>query len=483
MAVQGAYTACDLQKAACLQRTGGKTHAETLRLALEMSRLAYDMEISPWLNAGWVDVSFQVDDLLLTDFKNRKACEQAAAKARSKLDKLDPISQYRGFKRQKEALDTCKAVVFSHPLEHGRYSIAIAFTGTTRRLYEWLSNLHVEEEEGFHAGFLKLTKRFEENAGRILFPEIARATGVQKLSLADILQQMRDGSGRYSLFVTGHSQGAALTQIYIYRLLQSGVPSDSVQGVGFASPSVAAQRSVHLAADYPVTNIINADDAVARIGGRMHIGMCRVLPVTQEFRRACYGPRADSQIMADTLQLCHGVRSTEEALLFGVALTDALSIQPEDVSEEILSSVLPGYLPEMLSQHLTGYARRAVKALGRRLRAKCEKVAGLIREDLLLSMRAKVDAIFVRYGPKTGVAMIFEVMLSPHALADQSQQKAYQAIVTEFEKQLVSCIWIYTDDPGWDQRLNGERKGRMQRASYDRFHPLSTQRRRSREDT
>lgn len=482
MTKQGAYTACDLQNAACLQKTKGKTRPETLKMALELSRLAYDMEIAPFLDTGWTDASFQVDDLLLTDFKSRKACEQGAQKARSRMERLDPISQYRGFKRQKEEIDTCKAVVMAHPMENGRYCIAIVFTGTTRRLYEWLSNLRVEEEEGFHAGFLKLTRLFEENASRILFPDIARATGLLKLSLEDILAQMRRGSDRYSLFVTGHSQGAALTQIYVYRLMQSGVPSQWVQGVGFASPSVSLQRSVHLAADYPVINIINADDAVARIGGRMHIGMCHVLPVTQAFRRACYGQRADEPIMADMLQLCNTIRSTEEALLFGIALTDAVRTMPESESEEIFASVLRGLLPDILLQHLTGYAQRAAQSLGRRLRAKCEKVAGMIREDKLQSLRGELDALNLQYGSRAVVAMIFEVMLRPHALADKQQQKAYQAIVTEFDKQLVSCMWVYTQQPIWDQRFEGERKDRERRV-YDRFHSLSSQRRQNREDT
>lgn len=482
MTKQGAYTACDLQNAACLQKTKGKTRPETLKMALELSRMAYDMEVSAWMDAGWTDVSFQVDDLLLTDFKSRKACEQGAQKARSRMERLDPISQYRGFKRQREEIDTCKGVVMAHPMENGRYCIAIAFTGTTRRLYEWLSNLRLEEEDGFHAGFLKLTRLFEENAGRILFPDIARATGVQKLSLQDILQQMRQGSGRYSLFVTGHSQGAALTQIYVYHLLQSGVPEKWLQGIGFASPSVAAQRSVHLAADYPVINMINADDAVARIGGRMHIGMCRVLPVTQEFRRACYGPKADESIMEDALQLCRSIRSTEEALLFGVALTETLENLPEEIGEEILSSVLRGLLPDVLAQRLRGYARRAARSVQRRLRAKCENVAGLIREDVLQDLRSGIDALFTQHGPKAGMAIIFEVMLRPHALADKTQQKAYQAIVTEFEKQLISCMWVYHEPPVWDQRFEGERKDRG-RQTYDRFHPLSSQRRRNCEDT
>jgi len=85
------------------------TSPAALHLALELSELASTMDVSPWLDAGWQDFSFQVDDMLLSDLSTRKSCEQAAQKARGKLDKLDPISQFLGFRRQRETLDACKA--------------------------------------------------------------------------------------------------------------------------------------------------------------------------------------------------------------------------------------------------------------------------------------------------------------------------------------------------------------------------------------
>ena len=284
MSGEGLYTRCDLKNAHCLLPRGRDICTQqTACMALELSRLSYDMEVAPWLNAGWEDVSFLVDDLVITglhgrDSKAYKTCLQAAAKARGRMEKLDPISQIRGFRRQREDLDACKAVVMAHEVEFGPTVIAIAFTGTTKRLYEWLGNLRMEEENGFHAGFLRLTQLFEENAARIEFPCAARKTGFTRLSLQDILQHLRMGSDRFQLFVTGHSQGAALMQIYIHRLLASGVPKERVLGVGFASPCVTDERTVAMAADYPIRHFLNADDAIARVGGRMHIGMCSVLP-------------------------------------------------------------------------------------------------------------------------------------------------------------------------------------------------------------
>ena len=463
-----------LPDAGCLLPRSGQIAKDTLQLSLRLSRLAYDMDIAPYLDAGWQDVSFQVDDLLLTDFKSRKSILQAAAKAKSRMEKLDPISQYLGFKRQKEELDTCKAVVLSKPAED-KTLIVIAFTGTTRRMYEWLGNLRVEEEDGFHAGFLQLTKVFEENAGKILFPSIQK-------TLADVIDEMRAGSRQYRLFVTGHSQGAALTQIYLYRLMQSGVSAENLQGVGFASPCVCMERSVQLAANYPIIHVINADDVVARIGGRMHIGMCCVLPPSGEFRRACYGPRADLPVMRELLMLLHDVRSTPQALLLGMALTESLSQLPANESEEIWGAVMRSYLPDMFVQRLRGYAQRIMRSANRRLQDKYEKTAGSVKLDELVVYREKWADCIACFGAKESIAALMDVLVRPHALAEGGRTRAYQLLVEEFDHQLVSCMWCNTGDPVWDGLANGKQKNREMRAAYDRFHPLSTQRRRNRDD-
>ena len=463
-----------LPDAGCLLPRSGQIAKDTLQLSLRLSRLAYDMDIAPYLDAGWQDVSFQVDDLLLTDFKSRKSILQAAAKAKSRMEKLDPISQYLGFKRQKEELDTCKAVVLSKPAED-KTLIVIAFTGTTRRMYEWLGNLRVEEEDGFHAGFLQLTKVFEENAGKILFPSIQK-------TLANVIDEMRAGSRQYRLFVTGHSQGAALTQIYLYRLMQSGVSAENLQGVGFASPCVCMERSVQLAANYPIIHVINADDVVARIGGRMHIGMCCVLPPSGEFRRACYGPRADLPVMRELLMLLHDVRSTPQALLLGMALTESLSQLPANESEEIWGAVMRSYLPDMFVQRLRGYAQRIMRSANRRLQDKYEKTAGSVKLDELVVYREKWADCIACFGAKESIAALMDVLVRPHALAEGGRTRAYQLLVEEFDHQLVSCMWCNTGDPVWDGLANGKQKNREMRAAYDRFHPLSTQRRRNRDD-
>ncbi|MBR5231303.1 MAG: hypothetical protein IKW00_03535 [Clostridia bacterium] len=479
MLTEGVYTRCPLNDADVLRPSAQATAADTLQLALELSKLAYTMDVAPWLDAGWQDVSFQVDDMLLTDLPTRKGCEQAAQKARNKLDKLDPISQFLGFRRQREALDTCKAVTLSHPLSDGSHAIVVSFTGTTRRLYEWLSNLRIDEKDGFHAGFLQLTRIFEENEEKILFPQIAAQFNLPRLSLGDILNDLRKGGSRYSLIVTGHSQGAALMQIYIYHLLQSGIPAGSLRGIGFASPGVAAQRDIALATDYPVLNIINADDLISRMGGRMHVGMCKVLPSSAEYRKACYGPRTEEPVVQDTLAFLHGLRHTEDAMLAAIALLETLDTLPEQSVEELLGDVLGSLIPDKIAGRLRGYARKSLHAAERRIIALCQSTAGALRTDRLYALRAALLDLYIHHGPKETLRALLHMLIQPHSLAEKNEMSAYQGIVTEYARQLISCIWLCAAEPVWDRAADKTQAPRESLRAYDRFRPLSAQRRKN----
>ena len=474
------YICCDLGDAVSLiQRSRGDCTQNAMRVALELSRLSYDMDIAPCLDAGWEDISFQVDDLLFTglhgrDAKARKVCLQAAAKACGRMEKLNPFSQIKGFKRQRAAPDTCKAMVMAKQVNAERTMVVLAFTGTTRRLYEWLGNFRMQEEDGFHSGFLLLTKQFEENADRILFPQTAQRLGLERLSLADILQHMRQGGEQFHLFVTGHSQGAALMQVYIHRLIASGVPPMRVLGVGFASPTVVHERAMLWTA-YPIRHFINADDIIARVGSRMHIGKCSVLPASQIYRAACYGPKINTQAMRDIMNFMHGLRNTEEALLFGMAVTEALCALRESVTEEALAAATRGLLPDMLRQRLTGYTRRMLHALGRRTAFLCERVAGQVDQNKLQELISRIENLFLLYGARETIWLLAEGVMRPHALAETDGSRAYQLLAEEYDRRLQGALWGDSAMPVWDLRFGGERWGRLRKKQYDRFHPLSGQ--------
>ena len=118
---------------------------------------------------------------------------------------------------------------------------------------------------------------------RALFQKPRAAAEAEIARMERVLDMLKYERSPVSLVVTGHSQGAALMQIFIAHLLQNGVLPQYVLGCGFASPCVAAARTLKNA-DYPIYHIVHADDAVPRIGGAMHLGLCRVMPDTPALR-------------------------------------------------------------------------------------------------------------------------------------------------------------------------------------------------------
>lgn len=276
-----------------------------LRLSAELAATAYTMEVTPWLQAGWRDVTIQVDGDLTDGFaagnEAKGPLERLAAawkmhKVRSKIRGRNPIGQMLGTVRQIKSSDTGKAVVMLHPLEDGRYVVAIGFMGTGGRIYDWISNFRMNAEGGLHKGFLQLCRQFEGNEAAITFPETARELGLDRLTLEDILQECRHENSRFLLWTAGHSQGAAVMQVWTHcKLKEDGVLPGNLLGCGFASPSVATGTFVRSAAAYPLVHVVNSDDPVPRSGAMVHLGELLMYRSCEEQRRRCYGISKDEE--------------------------------------------------------------------------------------------------------------------------------------------------------------------------------------------
>lgn len=106
-----------------------------------------------------------------------------------------------------------------HPLPGGQFLLAIGFMGTGKRFYDWISNFRFTTEEGFHKGFYQLCTYFEQGAESIVFPATAKALGLEKLTLGEVLSEMKSLSSRFRLWMAGHSQGAAVMQVFCHRLM------------------------------------------------------------------------------------------------------------------------------------------------------------------------------------------------------------------------------------------------------------------------
>ena len=91
--------------------------------------------------------------------------------------------------------------------------------GTGKRFYDWISNFRFTTEEGFHKGFYQLCTYFEEAQKASCFPPTAQALGLEKLTLGEVLSEMKSLSSRFRLWMAGHSQGGAVMQVFCHRLM------------------------------------------------------------------------------------------------------------------------------------------------------------------------------------------------------------------------------------------------------------------------
>ena len=272
---------------------------EAAELSLELASMAYTLDLEPWAEAGWNDFSIQIDDALQSGLTHGTSADGErmralintlkVRRAKAALRERNPVSQVMSALRQRERSDTIKAVCMMHPLPEGRFLLAIGFMGTGKRFYDWISNFRFTTEEGFHKGFYQLCTYFEEGAESIVFPATAQALGLEKLTLGEVLSEMKSLSSRFRLWMAGHSQGGAVMQVFCHRLMNDwGVLAQNMTGYGFASPTVATGRLVHDPAAYPLYHILNSDDMVPRMGALLHLGLCLEYPADDDFRDRCY---------------------------------------------------------------------------------------------------------------------------------------------------------------------------------------------------
>ena len=264
-------------------------------------------------------------------------------------------------------------------------------------------------------------------------------------------------------------------QIFIAHLLQNGVLPQYVLGCGFASPCVAGARTLKNA-DYPIYHIVHADDAVSRIGGAMHLGLCRVMPDTPALRGLCYGARSQDPIFNELLCLQHTVRGTRGALCFFIALLRLLCVVPEEDAESLYRALAPAFLPGMLQSRLVGYARRLVGSALRRLESRYAACFGEMDMQQMERYTRWLQSLFARYGMRETLSRLPDALHMPHMLYRIDTLCAYDVISGAAPRRLLPALWSGDESPVWDQRPP-RAPAPVRRPAYDRFHPLSGQRR------
>lgn len=338
MPYYGTYTKTDLRDCSWFEAVnGGALSRQAARFGLELAQLAYDFELAPWLSAGWTDVTLQVDARLISGIRSieeeRSWYQGTLNRMLPRLAKTlttasNPLGEIRGYLQSHTEKETGKAVVLIRPEAQGRFTVAIGFMGTGKRPQDWAGNLRFEHEDSFHEGFSKIAQQFMDNAKGIRFPSAAAALGLADLTLADIIAECARSDSRFRLVAAGHSQGAAVLQVWAYRQIMAGLNRQHLVGLGYASPVVA----INLKRDemrLPLTHFLVSDDVFTRVGLRDHLGTSYRLQVDEAFRRVCYADQGQNPLFLRVLSLYDRLLDTKSGLLFCLAYLEALSKRPQ----------------------------------------------------------------------------------------------------------------------------------------------------------
>jgi len=458
----GAVTGCDLGRLESLTRPFAQGPFYRLRppfsydaaaLSLELAEMAYTLDVEPWTQAGWDDISILIDDSLHTDLSNSENIIHhfRLFRAKAALKERNPLSQVKSALRQREKSDTVKAVCMMHPLDNGQYLLAIGFMGTGSRFYDWFSNFRFTTEEGFHRGFYQLCQSFEQNAEMIQFPETAEALGLEKLTLGQVLLEMKSLSSRFRLWMAGHSQGGAVMQVLCHRLMMDwGVLAQNMVGYGFASPTVATGKLVVDPASYPLYHILNTDDVVPMLGALVHLGLCLDYPSDGAIRSAVYDPIEDVEdleAMQMLRPLRQGMHDTPSAMLRITALLRCLY---EEKGEEGLRELMTrSWAFAAVDRVLMQAGDRAMDVLDRALGALQEGYASitgrLMQPQEVAALMEDLRPVVQKLSTRRIVSALTLYFLPPHRLTFREEgQKdgAYAYIVKGGLQQLRPFIWV-----------------------------------------
>ena len=480
MSGYGRFTKCDLSNTACLGMPWAEINGqmrpqfskEAAKISLELAATAYDMEVDNWREAGWHDISYQVDHTLLTGPQINKSTGRGITGmigdyfqylAQSRLKRQNPISQIRGALRQKEGSDTCKAVVMIHSLPAGRYVVAIGFMGTGKQIYDWFSNFRLDQVEGAHEGFLQLTKSFEKNCADISFPDTAKELHLEKLTLQDILQECRAPGSRFRIWMAGHSKGGAVMQLFCFREINRGLLRQNMYGFGFASPSVLYDQPRYDVSSYPLYHIINSDDSFPRMGAKLHIGRCQVLTPENGMRSFCYREQWKEPAFREMLEMAHCIYDSASAILLILALLSSLQALPLEEAVGVLSGLAGSLIPDALLSAFDTKKEDMLNSAMAKITNAYFRLTG--KEDLprdqLLHFSSRMTFLINQYGVKTFHKAFLSTLSLPHKLKGDEAfgwMASYQYIVMERFAALKQRIWCEPEIRMDANLVRGERK-------------------------
>lgn len=181
-------------------------------------------------------------------------------------------------------ISAVNATVATKKLDGGKILVAIAFKGTdSSNINDDLSDMYkAVDKDGFHKGFMFNANQFNKKADKIEF-----TVDGKKVSLSQILDEMKNDDCKYKMLVTGHSLGAAVADIYSgYFLKNEGINDNNIVTVTYGTPKSCSNDFTYDGNN--IINIINTDDMVPTIGAENHLGTCLYFTPSESFRKSNY---------------------------------------------------------------------------------------------------------------------------------------------------------------------------------------------------
>lgn len=399
------------------------------RFGLELAQLAYDFQTEPWVNAGWTDIAIQVDRRLLTGIQavdedgdwRQMLLNNFLPKLAKRLTVLsNPITQLRGLRDESLLYDTGKAITMIKPMQDGRFAVAIGFTGTGQRPQDWVSNTRFLHPDKIHAGFESLCELYESNADDIVFPTAARLLGMERLTLEEVLLECRQDDSRFTLIMAGHSQGAAVLQVWAHRRMVEGLKAQHIKGMGFASPMVAAGMTAEEQA-CPLTLFVSNDDIFTRTGLSQHLGCVWAFDPDEKFRALIYSEAWGDPLFHEILDMISKVKNIDEALVTVLGFLEAM----ETVPRKEAGAALGTFINTMKADRWLPMAEDAVGKMLRFLRMSVRRYYhDLTGEstpvDQIKEASIQVQRLLVRYKAQELTAMFYKTITLTHFLAGKS---------------------------------------------------------------
>ena len=382
-----------------------------IRLAVELAEDTCSLNMQKWQQAGWRDTRVMVDSWL-TDVLDGEEHLDQLRQARARMNSTNPVTLVRETLKQVREADTCKAMILTGRAME-KTQIVFSFRGTSRRLFDWVSNFRMQQEAGVHQGFLELTETWIQQEGKITFPSLG-------LSLPEILQACREKTAPYRIVLVGHSQGSAIAQLYMEYLLHRQVHPACLLGICFASPSVMAGPGT--AGPYPMIHLVNSDDVVPHMGAFWHLGEILVSPADAELRQACYNwdPRPEAtEARLLTRAITGRMRNTEQDILVGMAYLRLLEEEPMGVLQMGLQSMghAPVRLPGGVNEKLDSSVRKIIDRAEQYAADVYEELTGasVSLEDILEIMQG-IREVTEKIGMVRFARAFGELCLEPHRI-------------------------------------------------------------------